>query len=108
MENKLYTIQFTHSLMTDLQPVPEQRSQNPEHTVNFAELPKKAGKVQTPREETIQTHGKEHSWKRGSPAPRPTPIHKLSRTPMVWSISTGQLGPAARLCSLPAPAQPAH
>ena len=32
------------------------------------------------------------------------PIHKLSMTFMVWHISTGQLGLAAWLCSLPAPA----
>jgi len=33
------------------------------------------------------------------PSP-PTLIYKLSRTSMVWNISTGQLGLAAWLCSL--------
>jgi len=35
MQNKLYTIKFSHYLMTILQPVPEQRAQNSE-TENFA------------------------------------------------------------------------
>jgi len=38
------------------------------------------------------------------PAPWPNPIHNLSMMSMVWNISTGQLGLAAWLCSLPAPA----
>ena len=38
------------------------------------------------------------------PASQPTPNHKLSMMSMVWNISTGQLGLAAWLCSLPAPA----
>jgi len=43
MQNKLYTIQFSHHPMTDLQPVPEQQSQNPELVdfANFTKLPKK-------------------------------------------------------------------
>ena len=36
------------------------------------------------------------------PAPGPTPIYKLSRTPVVRNISIGQLGLAAWLCSIPA------
>ena len=36
------------------------------------------------------------------PAPRPTHFHKLSMTPMVWNVSTGQPGLSAWLCSLPA------
>jgi len=47
-----------------------------------------------------------NSQKRVSRAPRPTHIHKVSTMSMVWSISTGQLGLAAWLCSLPAPAHP--
>jgi len=39
-----------------------------------------------------------------SSCPLAKPIHKLSVTSMVWNISTGQLGLAAWLCSLPAPA----
>jgi len=38
------------------------------------------------------------------PAPWPTPIYTMSLMSMVWSISTGQRGLAAWLCSLPAPA----
>ena len=56
-----------------------------------------------------------NSWKREDskptenerekiPAPQPTPIHKRSITSMVWNISIGQLGLAAWLWSLPAPA----
>ena len=37
MQNKLYMIQFSHYLMTNLQPVPEQQSQNPEIT-DFAKF----------------------------------------------------------------------
>jgi len=33
-----------------------------------------------------------NSRKKRIAAPQPTPIHKLSRTPMVWNISVGQLG----------------
>jgi len=36
--------------------------------------------------------------------PDPTPFYILSMTSMVWNISIGQLGLAAWLCSLPAPA----
>jgi len=35
---------------------------------------------------------------------QPAPIHKPSMMSVVWNISTGQLGLAAWLCSLPAPA----
>jgi len=37
-------------------------------------------------------------------SPQPTPIYILSMTSMAWNISTGQLGLAAWLCSLPASA----
>jgi len=37
-------------------------------------------------------------------APQPTPIYKLNMMSVVWNISIGQLGLAAWLCSLPAPA----
>jgi len=42
MQNKLYKIQFSYHPMTDLQPVPEQWSRNPElvDSVNFAKLSK--------------------------------------------------------------------
>jgi len=53
------------------------------------------------------THRKRpHSRKRQVPAPRPTPIYKPNMTSMVWNISIGQLGLAAWLCYLPAPAHP--
>jgi len=44
------------------------------------------------------------SLKEGIPAPWLTPSHKQSTTSVVWNISIGQLGLAAWLCSLPAPA----
>ena len=77
-------------------------------TRRFCESPEK--KDQTNRK--FGTPGKKkesredyNSWKkRNSPAPRPMPIYKLSVTSMVRNISTGQLGLAAWLCSLPAPA----
>jgi len=40
MQSKLYTIQFSHHPMTDLQPVPRQQLQNLE-LANFAKLLKK-------------------------------------------------------------------
>jgi len=40
MQNKLYTIHFSHHLMTDSQSVPEQQSWNIK-LVNFAKFPKK-------------------------------------------------------------------
>jgi len=71
---------------------------------NFTKLPKKD---QIPEKFKLQ-------YKRGFkltemrkkeiPAPLSTPIHKLSTTSMVWNIPIGQLGRAAWLCSLPAPA----
>jgi len=42
--------------------------------------------------------------KDGSYGPWRTPIYKLSKTSTVLNISVGQLGLAAWLCSLPAPA----
>jgi len=58
MQNKLYTVQFSHHSMTDTQPVPEQQSWNPElaNFVDLAKLPKKTKlteKVQTPGQERI-------------------------------------------------------
>jgi len=66
MQNKLYTTQFSHHPMTDLQPVPEQRSQNPELT-DFAKLLKTdrtPGEVHTPGQERIRTHRKEKGEKK--------------------------------------------
>jgi len=45
------------------------------------------------------------SRKSNSPAPWPAPVYILSMTSMLWSISTGQLGLAAWLLSLSAPAR---
>jgi len=47
MQNKLYTIQFSQHLMTDLQSVPEQQSQNLEN-VNFAEKTRLLEKFELP------------------------------------------------------------
>ena len=103
MQNKLYTISFFYYPMTDSQPIPKQWLLNPE-THEFREIPKEdwtPGKVWTPRQERIQTHGSE---KEEIPNTRPTVIPKLSVISMVWNTSSGQLGLAAWLCSLPAPA----
>ena len=71
--------------------------------VNFTEFAKLTEKDRTYRK--VWTHGKrvQLTEKRVS-APWPTPIHKPSMTSMVWNISIDQLGLAAWLCSLPAPA----
>jgi len=61
------------------------------------------GKVGTPRQEKDSDSQKSRLKKR-PPAPWPTPIHNLSMMSMVWNLSTGQLGLAAWLRSLPAPA----
>jgi len=69
--------------MTDSQPVPEQQLQNPEvmqFQKKFRLLGKRGFKLSQER-------------KRCSiPAPRPTPIYKLSMMSMIWNISMGQLG----------------
>jgi len=75
MQNKLYTIQFSHHLMTELQPVPELRPWNPE-LADFAE------KFQLPKKEAERRYF--CLWA--------TCIYKLSMMSMVWSISIGQLG----------------
>ena len=58
------------------------------------------GKVRTPP----QKIRKKEKKRRRISAPWQTPVYKLGLTSMVWNISVGQLGLAARLCSLPAPA----
>jgi len=72
--------------------------------VNFAKLPPKKPelleKFELPDKKRFQTVEK----RREHLALWPTPIHKLSMTSMVRNISLGQLGLAAWLCSLPAPA----
>ena len=56
-----------------------------------------------------RTHKKGQTHKKGPthgpvPDPQPTSICILSMMSTIWNISTGQLGLAAWLCSLPAPA----
>ena len=70
---------------------------------NFAELAELTEKDWTPGK-SLNSQKRLNSQKKRVPAPQPTPIYKLSMTPMVWNISMGQLGPAAWPCSLPAPA----
>jgi len=88
--------------MTDSQPVPEQRSRNPE-TVDFTKLPKRtklSEKFKLPAKRGFAlTEGR-----RADSYHPANPIHKSSMTSMVWNISIGQRGLAAWLCSLPAPA----
>jgi len=59
--------------------------------VNFAKLPRKTKLLEKfrllTRKDLNSQKGKEPI-----PAPQPTFIHKLSVTPMVWNICTGQLG----------------
>jgi len=86
--------------MTDSQAVPKQQSQKPELTdfADFIELPKNTTLQEKRRFKLMEKR------KQKILIPQPTPIHKLSMTSMVWYISISQLGPAAWLCSLPAPA----
>jgi len=108
MQTKLYTIQFTHRPMTGSHSVPEQWSWNLELAVfmNFTKLPKK---TELPEKFELRDQRgfkltEKRRLKKKIPAPWPTLIYKLRMTSMVWSISMGQLGLAAWLCSLPAPA----
>ena len=108
MQNKLYTTQFPHLPMTNLQSVPKQQSWNnePDDFCKFHKTPEKdqtPWKIWTPGEERIQTHGNKKA--KQNPVSRSTPIHKLKVIyGIVWSISIGQLGLAGWLCPLSAPA----
>jgi len=75
MQNKLYTIQFFSA---------------PRAAIAEPRNPKFPERVSTPRQEGIRTHGNEKS--RDLPAPRPSPVHKLSMMSKIWNISLGQLG----------------
>jgi len=64
MQNKLYTTQFSHYSMTDLQSVPEQRLWNSEiaHFLNFTKLSKKTKlmeKFKLAGQQRIQAHRKQ-------------------------------------------------
>jgi len=105
MQNKLYAIQF---FFPPDGVKPKSQSLSSDHGIpeimNFEKFPKKTElpeKFELPNKrgfKLTETIGAE------IPAPRPTPIHKLSMMSMVWNISIGQLGLAAWLSSLPAPA----
>ena len=107
IQNKLYTVQFSHNPMTDLQSVPKQQSWNPELAdfVNFTGLLKKTKlpeKFKLPDKRGFEPLQK--IIKRKIPAPCPTPIYKLRTTSVVWNILVGWLGLSAWLCFLPTPA----
>jgi len=91
--------------MTDLQPVPQQQLWNLELT-DFANFTKFLKKPELLENWNSWTREDLNPWERERelPVPQPIPSHKLSMMSMVWNISTGQLGLAAWLCSLPAPA----
>jgi len=90
--------------MTDLQSVPKQRLRNSELAdfTDFAKLLKKTEHME--KFQLLDKRGFELMEKRKIPAPQPTPIYKLHVMPMAWNISSCQLGLAAWLCPLPAPA----
>ena len=104
MQNKLYTIQFSHHPITDLQSVPEKQSQNPEleDFASFAKLPQKTTlleKFELPDKRAFElTEMREARKVPASPWPT------QSMTSMIWDIPLGQPGLAAWLRSLPAPA----
>jgi len=106
MQHKLYTIQFSQRAMTDLPPVPEQRSRNLEFLdfENFTKFPQMTELLE--KFKLLDKRGFELMEERERmPAPRPAPIHKRSVASMVWNASPAQLGLAAWPCSLPAPAR---
>ena len=69
MQNNLYTIQSSHLPMTNVQSVPEQRSQNPEITdfVNFAKLKKTTKLLDKRGLEPIEKRKKRESCTWASP-----------------------------------------
>ena len=121
MQNKLYTIQFSHCRWRISHRVPEQQLRNPcvswrsqnlwisrnswiSHNLpNSWKKDQNPRKVQSPRQVRIQTPGNEGK-KRIPALSLANPIHTPSMMSRVWNISTGQLG-SAWLCSLPAPAR---
>jgi len=93
--------------MTDSQSVPGQRQQNPELAdfANFAKLPKKTKLLE--KFKLPNKRGSEPTEKRRADScPPASPRSYTELMSVLWGISMGQLGPAARLCSLPAPAHP--
>ena len=72
--------------------------QNKQYTIQFFSLPNNQLRSQSLSSDcgTRRFHGfSEKIWTLGKkriPAPRQTPIRKLSMTSMVWNISTSQLG----------------
>jgi len=97
MQNKLYTIQFSHLLMTNSQSAPKQRSWNPE-LADFANFSKLSKKTKLPQKfKLLDKRGYKLTDKKRAeiPNPWPTSIHKLSTASMVWNVSIGQLGRSA-------------
>ena len=106
MQNKLYTIKFFSPPDDHFTARPQAAIAEPQ-THNFCKIPKKNPKL--PKKFKLPdkrgfTLMEMRKKERKSPGPPITPIHKLNLTPMVWNISIGQLGMAAWLCCLPAPA----
>ena len=93
MQSKLYTIQFL-SLAGDWYTASPRAAIAEHETCAFCG---------TPQKKTKRMEKSELPEEKESMPAQPTPIHKLSTMSMVWNISTGQLGLAAWLCSLPAP-----
>jgi len=84
-QNKQYTIQFFSPHNDQL------RSQSPSSNHGLCGTPG-----------FCQIHGKRLNSRKTVPAPQPTPTYELSMMSTAWNTSTGQLGLAAWLCSLPA------
>ena len=85
--------------------------QNKRHTAQFLSPPNNRLRRQSPSSDcrTRRCHGARRTHRKvklleKDPAPQPAPVYMLSMTSVVRSISTGQPGLAAWLCSLPAPA----
>ena len=97
MQNKLYTIQF-------FSPPDDQFTASTRAVI--AEPRNSQISWYTQKRPNSQRSLNSQKREEQIPIPWPTPIHKLSMTPIVWTVSIGQLGLAARLCCLPAPAHP--
>ena len=108
MQNKLYTIQF-FSPPDDWFAVSPQAAITEPQTLGFLRILWNSQKsLNLQKSFNSWMRADSNLWKKQEeqiPPTQPTLIYKLSMTSMVWTISTGQLGLAVWLCSLPAPAQ---
>jgi len=79
MQNKLYTIQFSHHLMTDLQPVRKQQSWNLKSWIlKISQNSQKRLNSQKCSDSQTRENSNPGKREREVPAPWPTPICKMN------------------------------